>query len=55
MIRVYASESPRLYEIAEQLAQLANVHLFWDLRDMAEVERRAAVAELVAEFEELCG
>lgn len=50
-----ASTAPDLYRIAVQIAELTNPVLFWDLRQMDDLERRAAIADLEAEFEELTG
>jgi hypothetical protein len=52
---IYASD-PAFADISRvvtQIAQLTNVHIFWDLRDMAEAERRAELARLVEVWEEL--
>jgi hypothetical protein len=53
MIRCYASDAPELYRLAIVIAQLANPVLFWDMKQMDDLERRAALAEAVAAFEEL--
>lgn len=52
-LRVYASDAPELVTLAERIAVLSNPQLFADIRDMPEGERRAALDEAKAEFEEM--
>lgn len=51
--RFYASDCPEAVFLATYLAQLTNPHLFMDLRNMPEVERRAEIAVVTAMLEEL--
>lgn len=53
MIRVYASDAPELVALAERIAMLTNPQLFADMRDMPDVERRAALDEAMEEMEEM--
>ena len=42
-----------LFELHRRLAALTNSHLHHDLRGMPEVERRAAIADLLEQIEEM--
>ena len=53
MISCTASAAPDLYRLATEIAQLVNAHVHWDMRQMDDLERRALIVELKAEFEEL--
>lgn len=55
MIRIYLSD-PAYQEVdrvAQAIATLTNPALFWDVRQMPEAERQAALAEARECFEEL--
>lgn len=45
----------RLVELARLIAALTNAHMHHDLRDMDELERRVAIAQMCDEMEELIG
>lgn len=55
MIRVYASDPayPEIDRAADWLAKLKNPSLFWDLKDMPEMERLVNIKDLEDLFEEL--
>ena len=55
MIAVTASAAPDLYRLATEIAILTNPVLFWDMRQMDDLERRALLADKLAEFEEMAG
>lgn len=51
--RFYASDCPEAVFLATYLAALVNPHLFADLRNMPEVERRAEIAVVTEILEEM--
>jgi hypothetical protein len=55
MITAKYSEAPDLYRLADMIAMLKNSHLFWDLRNMEELEQKTAISELETEMAELMG
>jgi hypothetical protein len=53
VIRVFASEAPELYYLAELIARYTNAHCHYDLAQMSEDKRIVAISEFKDWFEEL--
>lgn len=52
-LRVFASEAPELYYMSELLARYVNNHVHFDLCDLPEKERLAAITQFKDWIEEL--